>query len=73
MRQNAAAPHSFGGVVPAFRPTGTNQQIMPSGIGSSAKDQSRMLLGGGFLPAQNGASEDTYQRTRPFMSTSLNY
>ena len=73
MRQNAAAPHSFGGVVPAFHPTGTNQQVMPSGIGSSDKDKGRMLLGGGFLPAQNGVSAETYQQTRPFLSTTLGY
>ena len=72
-KQNALAPHGFGGIVPSFHPTGVNQQIMPSGIGSSTKDQSRMLLGGGYLPAQNGASDSTYQQRRPFLSTSLNY
>jgi hypothetical protein len=46
---------------------------MPSGIGSSDKDKGRMLLGGGFLPAQNGVSAETYQQTRPFLSSTIGY
>jgi hypothetical protein len=70
-KDNAEAPHSFGGVVPAFHPSGLNMQVMPSGDGSSEQDKSRILLGGGYLPTSNGSSESSYQNRRPFLSPTI--
>lgn len=56
----------------AWRPSGLNQQLSFSGIGSSDKDKQRLLLGGnpvaGFLPSTSGYGAQTYQNKRPFLA-----
>src|ERR1700689_1927735 len=68
MRVNAG-PHPFA-------PSGTNMQLVSSGMGSSAADQQRMLMGGAggvgsFLKTGNGMAADTYQQLRPLMNSSI--
>jgi hypothetical protein len=53
----------------SFTPTGTDMQLVGSGMGSSAADQQRMLLGGGFLPTSNGSALDSFEARRSIMST----
>lgn len=46
-----------------YKPKSVFDQITGSGIGYSAQDRSRMLLGGSMLPTGNGASDTTYQKS----------
>lgn len=58
-----------------YQATGTNQQLVPSGMGSAPADQQRMLMGGSsvhsFLPAANGMSQSTYQQIRPLLNSTI--
>jgi len=54
-----------------YRASGVNQQMAPSGNGSSAADAQRMTYGGAYVPSSNGMSANTYEQKRPMLSTSL--
>lgn len=63
--QNAQAPH-------LFTPTSVLQQYIASPNGMSPRDSDRRLLGGGFLPTQNGMSEATTEASRMITSKYMN-